>query len=188
MIGKKMARNQASLPLGIVLERRAVDNPWIDHEWRPVTVIPGMRPLSPTETWTRLREGADWAQFHAGTLDLELFPRETEGYRLNLSQDPPRLFVVLRSGEDSDCDHEVVPFLVTACPYEAQDYLDSGEELLETVPMPEGVVGFVQDYVHRHHVDEPFLKRKRKRYDGGDEAFARRSPGRPARTRGPRRE
>ncbi len=188
MTGKKMAKNQANLTLGIVLERRAVDNPWIDHEWRPVTVIPGMRPLSPSETWTRLREGADWVQYHAGTLNLDLFPRETEGYRLNLSQDPPRLFVVLRDGEDSDSDHEVVPFLVTACPYEAQDYLDSGEELVETVAMPEGVVGFVQDYVNRHHVDEPFLKRKRKRYGGGDEAFARRSPDPPVRPRGPRRE
>ena len=41
------------------------------------------------------------------------------------------------------------------------------------VPMPEGVIAFVQDYVARHHVEEPFHKRKRKRADSADEAFAR---------------
>jgi hypothetical protein len=137
MTAKKPAKNQANLPLGIVLERRAVDNPWIDHVWRPVAVIPGEGPRSPFGYWMRLREGDGWAQFHAGTLTLELFPRETEGYRFNLSQEPPRLFVVLRGGEDQDSEHELVPFLVTACPYEAQDYLDSGEELVEAVPMPD---------------------------------------------------
>jgi len=30
-----------TLPLGIVLERRKIDNPWVDHTWRPVAVIPG---------------------------------------------------------------------------------------------------------------------------------------------------
>ena len=79
------------------------------------------------------------------------------------------------------CDHEVLPFLVTACPYEAQDYLDSGEEQVDVVPMPDGVIAFIQDYVERHHVEEPFHKRKRKRADSADEAFARPpgwSPGR----------
>ena len=175
------AKNQESLPLGIVLERRAVDNPWIDHRWRAVAVIAGAQPLSPLGDWTRLGAEEGWAHFHAGTLSLELFPKETEGYKVNLSQDPPRLYVVLRNEEEGLCDHEVLPFLVTACPYEAQDYLDSGEEQVDVVPMPEGVIAFVQDYVERHHVDEPFHKRKRKRAETADEVFARRPAGRNAR-------
>ena len=180
------AKNQANLPLGIVLERRAVDNPWIDHNWRTLAVIPGARPLSPLADWTPLGEEGDRAQFHAGTLNLQLFPKETEGYKVNLSQDPPRLYVVLRNEEEGLCDHEVLPFLVTACPYEAQDYLDSGEEQVDVVPMPDGVIAFIQDYVGRHHVEEPFHKRKRKRADTGDEAFARR-PDQAARDGGRRR-
>lgn len=180
-------RNQESLPLGVVLERRKVDNPWQDYAWRPVTVIPGAAPLAPEGTWTQLSEGDGWVHFHAGTLPLELFPRETEGYKLNLSQNPPRIFVVLRSGEDQDCAHDVVPFLVTVCPYEAQDYLDSGEELVEPVIMPEGVVAFVQSYVEAHHVDEVFQKRKRKRYETGDERFAPRPRVDPWVARGRRR-
>jgi hypothetical protein len=166
-------KDQASLPLGVVVERRDVDNPWIDHSWRAVAVIAGAPALSPFARWTPMGDGDGWVHFHAGTLNLELFPKETEGYKLNLSQNPPRLYVVLRNEEEGLCDHEVVPFLVTACPYEAQDYLDSGEEQVDAVAMPEGVIAFVQDYVGRHHVEEKFYKRKRQRADSADEAFAR---------------
>ncbi len=167
-------KDQESLPLGVVLERRRVEHPWKDHDWRPVAVIPGAPARDPEGEWRTLNEGEDWVHFHSGTLPLELFRRETEGYKFNLSQDPPRIFVVLRSGEDADCEHDVVPFLVTACPYEAQDYLDSGEEIVEAVTMPPGVIAFVQAYIDRHHVDEPFKKRKRKRHDAEGEVFARR--------------
>ncbi len=152
---------QETLPIGVVLERREIDNPWKDHDWRPVALIPGAPTADPEQDWLLLRDGEGWAHFHAGTLPLELFRKETEGYKLNLSQDPPRLYVVLRPGEDQDCAHDLVPFLVTACPYEAQDYLDSGEELVETVAMPVDVIAFVQAYVDFHQVDEPFKKRKR---------------------------
>jgi hypothetical protein len=171
-------QKQESLPLGVVLERRRIDNPWQEYVWKPVAVIPGARACDPQGDWPVLAAGEGWAHFHAGTLPLELFRKETEGYKVNLSQQPPRLFVVLRSGEDMDCDHDLAPFLVTACPYEAQDYLDSGEETVEVVAMPEGVVAFVQAYIDAHHVDEPFRKRKRKRHEGGDESFGRRpAPG-----------
>jgi hypothetical protein len=138
---------QETLPLGVVLERRRIDNPWTEFDWKPVAVIPGAAACDPEGDWTVLREGEDWVHYHGGTLPLELFRRETEGYKTNLTYDPPRVFVVLRSGEDADCDHDVVPFLVTACPYEAQDYLDSGEESVEAVAMPADVIAFVQSYV-----------------------------------------
>ena len=165
-------QRQETLPLGVVLERRAVDHPWMDHEWRPVAVIPGAPPLDPRGDWRLLEGEGDQARYHAGTLSIELFRKDTEAYRFNLAQDPPRIFVVLRGGEDMDCDHEVVPFLVTASPYEAQDYLD-GDELVEPVAMPDGVIAFVQAYIDAHHVDEPFHKRKRKKTQSGDSSFAR---------------
>jgi len=163
----------ANLPLGIVVERRAVDNPWISHTWRAISVIVGAPTLSPFDEWTLMREGDGWAQFHAGTLTLDLFRKETEGYKVNLSQDPPRLYVVLRDDDEAGSAHEVVPFLVTVSPYEAQDYLDSGEDQVDAVAMPEAVIAFVEAFVGHHHVEEPFYKRKRKRADTGDEAFAR---------------
>jgi len=179
--GGGVVQKQETLPLGVVLERRRMENPWQDYAWKPVAVIPGAGACDPRGEWPVLKAGEDWAQFHAGTLPLELFRKETEGYKVNLTQKPPRLFVVLRSGEDMDCDHDMAPFLVTACPYEAQDYMDSGEETVEVVTMPDGVIAFVQAYIDAHHVDEPFHKRKRKRHASGDDSFGRRSaldPGR----------
>ena len=155
---------EASLPLGVVVERRELENRWVRHSWRPVSVIPGAGPMDPKGEWTVLQSGEGWVRFHAGTLTLGLFPRETEGYRVNLSQQPPRLWLVLRTLDDGDSPHDVEPFLVTACPYEAQDYQDSGDDIVEPVVMPEAVAAFVQAYVDRHHVDEPFEKRKRKRW------------------------
>ena len=160
----KMQKREV-LPLGVVVERRRIAHPWKDVDWRPVAVIPGASALDPRGAWKRLRAGEGWEQYHCGTLPLRLFRRETEGYKVNLSQQPPKVFVVLRSEAEDDVDHEVMPFLVTVCPYEAQDYLDSGEEIVEAVPMPEDVIAFVQSYIEQHHVDEPFYKRKREPHD-----------------------
>ncbi len=51
--------------------------------------------------------------------------------------------------------------LATASPYEAQDYADTGEELVEKVPMPAGLVAWIRDFVELHHEDEVFIKRRR---------------------------
>jgi len=126
----------------------------------PVAVIPG---AAPVEKWVPLRQGEGWTHFHAATLDLELFRGETEGYRANLSQNPPQVFVVLRPSEEAD-EPDVVPFLVTACPYEAESYIESGDEIVEGVVMPDEIAAWVQEFVTRHHVDVPFKKRRNKRH------------------------
>ncbi len=151
---------RSSMRLGVVLERRDLDNPWQDHEWRPVAVIPG---AADCPEWRLLHERKGWRRYHAGTLDLELFARETEGYKYNLSTGEPRIFVVVRPADEDD-ENDVEPFLVTACPYESQDYLDSGEEIVEGVPMPGELAEWINAFVERHHMDEPFVKRKRKKH------------------------
>ncbi|MHA1599479.1 MAG: DUF3305 domain-containing protein [Alphaproteobacteria bacterium] len=156
---------QETIQLGIVLERRCLDHPWKDHAWVPVDVIPGAPARDPHGEWLLLKEGEGWARYHSGTLPLELFRKETDAYKLTLAQVPPRVFVVMREDEDAGATHEMVPFAVTASPTEAQDYLDSSEDIVESVPMPAEIVALVRDFIEQHHVDEPFFKRKRKRYD-----------------------
>lgn len=170
-----MEKNE-TMPLGVVIERRRSDHPWLDFVWRPVAVIPGAPARNPHGEWIELRQGEDWVQYHCGTLPLDLFRAETEGYKVNLSQHPPRIYVLLRQEDDPDSPHEYVPFLVTASPYEAQDYLDSGEEIVEGVAMPDEVVAFVQAFADTHHKEEVFVKRKRKKAEAGDELFSRRPP------------
>ena len=60
---------QVSLPLGVVLERRDIDNPWQDHVWRPVAVFAGALEVA---EWKVLSSGKGWTQYHAATLPLEL--------------------------------------------------------------------------------------------------------------------
>lgn len=160
-------------PIGVVLERRQITNPWQDHSWRAVAVIPGAQRIGERRV---LRQGEGWAQYHAGTLDLELHRKETEGYRLNLSSPRPMVFVVLRPDEDA-VENNLLPFRVTVCPYESQDYEDSGHEVVEGVPMPDEVQAWVWDFVDKYHVDVPFKKRKRKPYAPRKEDLGRRGNG-----------
>ncbi|RMD60765.1 MAG: DUF3305 domain-containing protein [Alphaproteobacteria bacterium] len=156
-----------SLLLGIVVERRRIDHPWKDYTWRAVAVVPGAPPRDPHDEWVVMREGDGWVRFLAGTLPLSLSRGETEGYKLALSQEPPVVYVVLRPDDDFADDREIVPIRVTANPYDAQEYLDGGEDIVEPVPMPPEVIAFVDSYVTRYHVDVPFVKFKRKSKHAG---------------------
>jgi len=161
------------LSVGIVVERREIDNPWQDYSWSPAGVLPGVQPDGDGE-WKLLREGEGWSHFLAGTLEIELFRGETEGYRYNLSNDPARIYIVLCPGEEAD-DPEVIPFLATVCPYEAESYSENGEDIVEGVVMPDEIVGWVQAFVDKYHVDQPFKKRKQKKaYDPRKGGFERR--------------
>ena len=94
---------------------------------------------------------------------MELWRTDTEAYRVALTNEPPTVYVVMRLSEDPDSPHEMQIVGVTASPYEAQDYCDTGEEIVEPVPMPPGLVAFVREFVERHHVEEEFVKRRRDR-------------------------
>ncbi|HJO74512.1 MAG TPA: DUF3305 domain-containing protein [Rhodospirillales bacterium] len=166
--------SRQSVDVGIVIERRMVDSPWQDYEWSPVAVIVGAPPMDATDEWMELRRGDDWVHFHAGTLPLELFAGETEGYRKNISEDQPYIYIVLNPGEEAD-DPEVIPFLATACPYEAESYTEDTDQIVEGVPMPPEVVAWVLDYIDTYHVDVKFEKRKQKKaYDPRKGGFQQR--------------
>ncbi len=150
----------ASMALGVVVERREIDNPWQDYVWRPIAVIPN---ASRGERWRELQRGDDWVHFLAVTIDLELYRGETEGYLTNLSQDPPQVYVVLRQGEEAE-DNDVEPFHITACPFEAMGYHESGDEIVEGVPMPAEMTAWLQQFADLYHVETPFQKRRNKRH------------------------
>lgn len=148
------------MPLGVVVERRKSTSRWQDWMWRPVSVILGAPPLGPE--WRELLRGETWTHYHAANLPLELHRAETEAYLLNLAQQPPRIYVVLRPAT-APAPAPYRPLLITASPVEAEGYLASGDEIVEGVPMPAAVVAWLRDFVDRHHVERPFVKRKRKR-------------------------
>ena len=155
-----------SMPVGIVVERRDSSHPWQDYAWLPVAVIPGAPPADPSGPWKKLREGEGWKQYLAGTLTVEIHRTDTEAYLDCLSADPPLVFVVLQ--EELEGEHEVTPFLATVSTYEAQDYADAGENIVEGVPMPESMIAWLRAFIDAHHVEQPFRKRRLRRSKEGE--------------------
>ena len=147
-------KNQEQILLGVVMERHKIDNPWTSHTWRTVAVIPGAPKF---KKWQEMSHANHWTRFFAGSLALRLHRGETEGYRVNLSQAQPSVYVVLRNVMDD----RPLPFLVTACPFEAEDYEVSGEERTDRVSMPHEVTALVGHFIKAHHVEEKFSKRQR---------------------------
>ncbi|MEQ8226871.1 MAG: DUF3305 domain-containing protein [Rhodospirillales bacterium] len=159
-----MSRRQA-VNLGVIIERREIDNPWQDYSFRPIAVVPGMPEMEDEAEWKVIREGEGWTHFHVATLELELFAGETTGYRTNLSNFQPHIYVVLSPGEEAG-DPEVIPSLVTACPYEAESYMEDSEMIVEGVPMPDELAAWIGSFIDTYHVEETFQKRKNKKaYD-----------------------
>ena len=152
----------------MIVERRVLQNPWVDHAWRPVAVLAGAPAAAP---WTILAETPQATRFYAGGFRLELFGSETGMYRDNLQSGRPSLWVSLRP---TDTAPGVALHLVTADPAEAEALTEPGTDIIETVPMPPEIARRLAAFVAAHHVERPFVKRKRDRAD--PEAMATRAP------------
>jgi hypothetical protein len=156
------------IAVGIVVERRKANSPWIDFTWKSVAALAGLPDASP---WTVLSQDPDGASFYAGAAEIELYRTETANYRDNLASGAPMLWVALRpTGVEPPYDI----FAVTADPAEGEAWTEAGSDLVDVVPMPEMVRAIVDAFVAEHHVERVFQKRKRDRAD--PEALARRGP------------
>ena len=145
-----------TVPIGIVLRRMPGATRWVRHTWRAVAAIPGAGPASPCAP----SEG-DSVEIHAATLTLALWRSDTEAYRVALAARSPSLFVVLRPAAAAVGAPR--PVLVTASPYEAQDYADSADDVVEPVPMPPAIAALLSAFCREHHEEEAFVKRRRDR-------------------------
>jgi len=151
-------KKEINQSVGVIVERRLSASKWADWTWKPCQIIEG---AAVAEPFSLVRETGDGGQlFFAGSADIVLHRKETESYRLNLNGDRV-LYVVLGSGDETDTPW--VLQAVTASPFEAQDHLDSGDGIVEALPMPPSLVELVEAFCAFHHQDEPFIKRKRDR-------------------------
>ena len=148
--------NSQSMRLGVVMRRQPGITRWAQWVWRAVSVIPGAGDAD----WKLLRAEGDMGEYHAATLDLTLYVSDTEAYAHELESREPSVYIILRQ-KDGHGPAGLKVVHVTVSPYEAQDYCDSGEEIVERVPMPTSLLAAVQKYVDKYHVEEPFVKRRR---------------------------
>jgi Protein of unknown function (DUF3305) len=144
----------ARIPVSVVAERRKAKSMWADFLWRPVSVFAGIGSALP---WTLLEEGPETALFFAGGAVIDLHRTETTNYRDNLAS-APTLWVVMRPIA-SDPPYELLA--VTADPAEGESFTDAGSNLVEALPMPPDIVEIVAQFIARHHIERPFVRRQR---------------------------
>nr|WP_047994064.1 DUF3305 domain-containing protein [Puniceibacterium sp. IMCC21224] len=144
--------------MGVVIRRLPGVTRWAKWAWTPVALLPGAGPAH----WKVLRTDGDAVEYHAGTMPLTLYRGEAEAYKITLSEAAPCLYVVLRATEGGEYPYRI--HLVTASPHEGQMYAESGEEIVEKLPMSEGLIAWVAAWVDAHYVEEQFIKRKRRKH------------------------
>jgi hypothetical protein len=151
----------ARITVGVVVERRKARSMWVDFLWRPVSVFVGNPSAAP---WTPLDAESDTALFYAGQAVIELHRTETTNYRDNLESGAPALWVALQPAA-SQQPYDILA--VTADPAEGEAFTDAGSYLVEAVPMPPEVVEAIVQFLAEHHVERPFVKRRRQPAEAG---------------------
>jgi hypothetical protein len=144
-----------TIPVGVVVERHKATSPWIDYVWRPAAVLAGVPSASP---WTPLGPRGETISFFAGTATVALHRTETANYIANLASGQPQLWVVLRP-TDADPPYDVLA--VTADPAEGEAFTEAGNDLVDTVPMPQAIKDALEAFIAEHHVERTFFKRQR---------------------------
>jgi hypothetical protein len=152
-----MAMTEASRQVGVVLRRRSIDNPWIDHMWSPLMLLDDVPATAP---WTVLSSEADAMIYYAGSASIDLFSSDTANYRDNLADGEPRIWVALRR-QDGGAELELTK--VTADPTEGEAMFESGCDVIGTVPMSPDIGSWIAAFVDEFHVERAFHKRKRDR-------------------------
>lgn len=149
----------ASIMVGVLAERRPAMNAWADAVWSVTEILLDMPDVP---AWTLLRQDGPRALFFAGQAEIKLFRTETSNLKHNMESSEPRLWAVLRPTE---APPGMALQLVTADPGEAHLFADSGNYLIESLPMPAEVAEAIQAFIAAHYQEQQFYKRKRDRAD-----------------------
>jgi len=146
------------LNVGAVVRRTPGVTRWARDIWQPVAVIPG----APDAFWKELVRDGDVVDYHAGTVTMELFRADVEGYLVSLNMITPSIWVILDRDETRQSLSGWFVSTITASAFEAQAALDSDESIVEAVPIPESLAAWIKEFIDMHYIEEPFKKRRRK--------------------------
>lgn len=159
-----------TLPIGIVLEKRKAKSPWLDWIWEAAAILPEPADAEPGAPLGRNGEGE---LLYGGAAILEAHTIETAFYRDNVASGMPQIWVILRS-QSGDAMPEIVQ--VTCDPTEGEGFTETGWDIVNAVPMPEPIIAALMAFIDEHHVETPYIKRKRDRADPEALAFGRQGP------------
>ena len=127
------------------MQRRAVENRWVDCVWEPWSVLCSQERGVPR---VLVEQGDTLQRLHPG-FALELHRDEAEGYYLNVSGPAPSVFVLWRMDGE-----QALPVEVTVSSQEAGRWLDGGH-CVDRVAMPPEIFAWVGDYVEQNYRPQP---------------------------------
>jgi hypothetical protein len=134
-----------SFAIAVVMQRRAVQNRWIDCVWEPWAVL-GTQERGEPRLLLDDPGAKQW--LHPG-FTLQLHRDEAEGYYLNVSGPAPSVFILWRMDEE-----RALPVEVTVSSEEAARWLDGGHSV-DRVAMPAEIFAWVGDYVEHNYRPTP---------------------------------
>lgn len=144
----------SSMPIAILMQRRAVQNRWVDSAWSAVGVVSNMGGVARRQTVE------DTPHSHiclVPGLDLALYPDENDGYFENWIAPEPKVFVMWRLENDS-----ALPVIASVSYGEGTRMLDSGESA-DGVAMAGDIHAWLGLYLKMHYQPRQFDKTHRRK-------------------------
>jgi len=163
-------KRDLTIDVGVIAEKRKAHTKWAEDIWLPTAIIDGQLSQEPGQIM-RKTESAE--SYFMGLAEIYCHAKETESYIHNFESEVPCVFVVLRRDEENEHRLPWYVHVVTVSPYEAQDYADTAEDIIERVTMPLSIAKAVMDFTDQHHEEVVFKKRKRHNYKNEPHQFGK---------------
>lgn len=136
---------QPKFDVGVVMQRRQIDNRWQSHMWEPIAVLSEQN----SEREPKLVSESDGVErWLFPVLPIVLRREEAEGYYLNISTSKPRVFVMWQFENELGVPQEVSASYNDAC-----SWMDAGEQV-DSVAMPPDMYDVVSAFAREHYRPE----------------------------------
>jgi hypothetical protein len=135
-----------SMPIAVLMQRRALQHRWADEAWTAAGVVPDRGNLPPVQV---LSETAERDYYLVSGLELELYPDENEGYFENCVAPEPKVFVLWRMEAG-----RAMPVRASVSYVEGTRMFDSGENA-DGVAMPAEIHAWLVGYLRDNYQPKP---------------------------------
>lgn len=136
----------ASMPIAVLMQRRAPSHRWADDAWAAVGVVPDRGSLPPLHVLSESRE-RDY--YLVSGLELELYTDENDGYYENAVAPESKIFVLWRMQGG-----RAIPVRASVSYVEGTRMFDSGESA-DGVAMPAEIHAWLSAYLNEHYRPRP---------------------------------
>ena len=144
------------IELGLIARSHPPANRWAERVLRPYAVVMAGPELVPG---TLMHEAEGIRTVWMGRIGLNLHSGDSSNYLDNLLSGSPRIWAAMEG--------ETVQML-TADPYEGESLASDPGRIVEAVPMPADLAAEIAAFTRAHHVEEPFVKRRKDRQPDGN--------------------